>query len=307
MKSGILAVVLGSFAFGAGSGFNGKWNIQVDTGRGRVWWLEVKGEGTSTPAVSFVGAPGGQVDVISDVKIQNGVLTFVFRRDNIVQVYKARLENGRLVGTREMTSDGKPQPVLPWTGIRAPGVKEVDDSKWKEGKPVALFNGKDTSGWHLLVPGRPGWGVKEGSLVNEPQASDIVSDAKFWNFVARIEFRYGKGSNSGVALRGRYEIQIYDNFGKPPDVHGTGALYSRIAPAVNASKPPGQWQEMEIRLVGMTLSVKLNGVTVIDRGTIEGPTAMTMNIDEDKAGPIVLQGDHGLIEFRKIEIAPLTR
>ena len=196
---------------------------------------------------------------------------------------------------------------LAWTGYRAPEINEADAASWKPSEPVALFNGKDTSGWRLLVTGRPGWLVKDGNLVNEPQASDIVSEAKFWNFVARVEFRYGKGSNSGIALRGRYEVQIHDNYGKPPDVHGTGALYSRIAPSVNASRPAGEWQDLEIRLVGMTVSVKLNGVTIIDHQRIEGPTAMTMDPNEDQPGPIVLQGDHGIVEFRKVEITPLTR
>ncbi|MCC7154004.1 MAG: DUF1080 domain-containing protein [Bryobacterales bacterium] len=307
MKAAWFAVALCSFAFGADADFNGKWNIQVDSGRGRVWWLEVSGAGTPTPAVSFVGAPGGQVDKITDVQIQGGELKFVFQRDKVVQTYKARLNQGKLAGTREMVSDGQTQPVLPWTGFRAPKITEKDDQGWKRGKPVALFNGKDTAGWHLLLAGRPGWQVKDGNLVNLPGASDIVSDAKFWNFVAKAEFRYGKGSNSGIALRGRYEIQIYDNFGKPPDVHGTGALYSRIPPSVNASKAPGEWQAMEIRLVGMTVTVKLNGVTVVDHGHIEGPTAMTMDLNEDQPGPIVLQGDHGIVEYRKLEITPLTR
>jgi hypothetical protein len=45
----------------------------------------------------------------------------------------------------------------------------------------------------------------------------------------------------GIGLRGRYEIQILDDFGKPPNPHSAGALYSRVAPAVNASKPAGEW------------------------------------------------------------------
>ena len=309
MKICWLTLALCSLALGADSDFNGKWNIHVATERNRVWWLEVAGAGTTNLSGSFVGAPGGQVDRIPEIRLDHGELTFVFRRDNdkLVQTYRAHLDQGKLAGVREVVSAGQAQPALSWTGIRAPVIRDVDDGSWKPGKPVALFNGKDTQGWHLLVPGLPGWQVKDGNLVNLPQASDIVSDAKFWNFIARVEFRYGKGSNSGVALRGRYEVQIHDNYGKPPDVHGTGALYSRIPPSVNASKPFGEWQDMEIRLVGMTVTIKLNGTTIIDHGKVEGPTAMTMDADEDKPGPVALQGDHGIVEFRKIEIVPLTR
>ena len=122
----------------------------------------------------------------------------------------------------------------------------------------------------------------------------------------RAEFRHAQGSNSGIALRGRYEIQIQDNFGQPPDWHGTGALYSRIAPGVNASKAPGEWQTMVMRIVGRELTVVLNGTKVIDRAEVVGPTAMTMSPKEDTPGPIVLQGDHGPVEFRRLQVVELV-
>jgi hypothetical protein len=186
-------------------------------------------------------------------------------------------------------------------------ISDKDDGNWKPGHPVALFNGRDTSGWRQVVPDLPGWHVTDGSLTNNSGASDIVSDAKFWKFVLRAEYRYGAGSNSGIGLRARYEIQIHDNFGRPPDVHGSGAVYSRIPPSVNASKPPGEWQTLEVRLVGRTVTVRLNGTTVIDRAEVEGPTAMTTDPHEDQPGPITLQGDHGIIEFRRLDVTPLTR
>jgi hypothetical protein len=108
-----------------------------------------------------------------------------------------------------------------------------------------------------------------------------------------------------MALRGRYEIQIFDNFGEAPDWHGNGALYSRIAPSTNASKAPGEWQTLTARLVGRDLTVVLNGVKVIDRKDVVGPTAMCMDPDEDKPGPLMLQGDHGPVEFRKVEVTEL--
>jgi hypothetical protein len=157
------------------------------------------------------------------------------------------------------------------------------------------------------VAARPGWVVKDGVLVNEPRASDIASEAKFWNFVLRAEYRYSKGSNSGIGLRGRYELQIQDSYGKAPDGHVQGALYSRVPPKVNASRPAGEWQTLEARLVGRTLTVKLNGKVIQDRITVEGPTAMTTDADEAAPGPITLQGDHGPIEFRKVEVRPLER
>jgi hypothetical protein len=272
----------------------------------------VHGAGTPQLAGSFVGAPGGQVDALEAPKIENGVLTFSFDRtvgpDNqkIRQEYTARLDDGKLAGTMTATVGGEKRPPTPWTGSRAPLIKEKDDASWREGAPIWLFNGKDTAGWHLLRPNAPGWKVDNGLLVNEKGASDLVSDRKFWNFVLRAEYRFSKGSNSGIGLRGRYEIQIYDDFGQPADMHGQGALYSRIAPSQNASRPSGEWQNLEARLVGKTLTVKLNGVTIIDKKNVVGPTAIVMDANEAEPGPIVLQGDHGPIEFRKVEIIPLS-
>jgi hypothetical protein len=302
-----LLLLLPASGLAADKDFNGQWNIVAENARNRTWWLEVKGAGSPKLSGSFVGVPGGQVDPLGNPKIVNGELTFNFVGDEVRQEYRARFENGKLTGTMEATVKGEKRPAVPWTGQRAPRIKDKDDGKWTEDAPVVLFNGKDASGWRKLRPDAPGWKVKNGALVNEPGASDIVSEQKFWNFLLRAEYKYSQGSNSGIGLRGRYEIQIYDNYGKPPDAHGNGALYSRIAPSTNASRPPGEWQQLEARLVGKTLTVKLNGTVIIDRKDVVGPTAIVMDANEGMPGPIVLQGDHGPIEFRKVEVIPLSR
>jgi hypothetical protein len=301
----LLSLPLAAPLFPADADFNGQWNIRFDNPRRRVWWLEVKGAGAGKMEGSFVGAPGGQVDEIKDLRIENGQLVFTFTRDSgkTVLKYRAKLEGGRLVGTME-----SPSNVIHWVGTRAPKMQaDVDDGRWKRGAAVKLFNGKDTSGWNLVQEGRPGWYVKDGLMCNEKGAADAFSTAKFWNFELRAEYRYDKGSNSGIGLRGRYEVQIMDSYGRPVSGHTHGALYSRILPSVNASRPPGEWQLMEVRLVGKTVTIRLNGQLIIDRGHIAGPTAITIDPDEDQPGPIVLQGDHGLIEFKTIDVTPLTR
>ncbi|MBN9661277.1 MAG: DUF1080 domain-containing protein [Acidobacteria bacterium] len=296
------------------SNFDGRWNIRVKTPRGRMWWLEVQGAGTGKPHGSFVGAPGGQVDVVKDMKIEKGELSFTFEnhassRDSkspiVKQVYRAKLVGGQLQGTREEQVGGKASPVLTWTGVRAPVINEHDDGRWKAGRTVSLFDGKSLAGWRQLLPAEPGWYVENGVLKNREKASDLLSEARFLNFEVKLEYRYAKGSNSGMALRGRYEIQIFDNFGQAPDWHGNGALYSRIAPSTNASKAPGEWQTLTARIVGRDLTVVLNGVKIIDRKDVVGPTAMCMDPDEDKPGPLMLQGDHGPVEFRKVEVTEL--
>ncbi|QOY91080.1 3-keto-disaccharide hydrolase [Paludibaculum fermentans] len=315
MTRSLLLILLTMLGLSAqDTNFDGRWNIHVKTPRGRMWWLEVQGSASGKLHGSFVGAPGGQVDVIQDMKIEKGELSFRFEnhassRDAkspiVKQVYRAKLAGGQLNGTREEEVSGKASPVLTWTGVRAPVINEHDDGRWKAGRTVALFDGKSLAGWRQLLASEPGWYVEGGVLKNKDKASDLLSDAKFWNFEVKLEYRYAKGSNSGMALRGRYEIQIFDNFGAAPDWHGNGALYSRIAPSTNASKAPGEWQTLTARLVGRELTVVLNGVKVIDRKDVVGPTAMCMDADEDKPGPLMLQGDHGPVEFRKVEVTEL--
>jgi hypothetical protein len=307
MKRLILMAALPLLLVAGDADYNGRWNIRVKTPRGRVWWLDVQGAGTGKITGSFIGVPGGTLDDLVDARIENGELVFRFERFNTVQVYRARYENGLLRGRREETPQGKGMTVLDWTGVRAPEIPEHDDGTWKPARTVKLFNGTSLEGWRKMLAERPGWHVEDGLLKNEKNSSDLASEARFWNFEARFEYRYTQGSNSGVGVRGRYEIQIEDSFGKLIDSHIQGALYSRIPPVVNASRPAGQWQLMVIRMVGRDLTVMLNGQTVLDKVRVVGPTAITSEPEEGEPGPFVLQGDHGPVEFRLIEVTELKQ
>jgi hypothetical protein len=291
--------------------FNGRWDITVpQESRARAWWLEVSGAETPALRGKFVGFPGGDMNEIPHLSIQDGELRFDFdytdhrtgkpaHRD-----YMARLTpDDRLEGLMR-SSDGE---ELRWVGVRAPDISEKD-GKWRDGTPVDMLNHKDLSGWSGLIPNLPlGWTVKDGAIANVAGANNLVSDGLFWNFKLHVECRVGNHSNSGIGLRGRYEVQILEDYGKPPGTHSNGALYSRIAPSLNASKPAGEWQAYDIRLVGRTVTVVLNDQKVIDRQEIEGLTAIAGNADEGKPGPIILQGDHGPVEFRSIILTPLIR
>ena len=152
-----------------------------------------------------------------------------------------------------------------------------------------------------------GWTVKDGIMGNTPAANNLVSEKKFWNFDLHAEFRVSAETNSGIGLRGRYEVQILDDYGKPPNTHGNGALYSRILPSENASRPSGEWQTLDVRLVGRQVSITLNGKKIIEKKEIDGLTAMANNPDEGEPGPITLQGDHRAVEFRSLVVTPLLK
>ncbi len=301
--------------------FNGRWNIEVPgEARSRAWWLEIEGAGTSELKGRFVGAPGGGLYETPELSIRNGELRFVFTRRYSLPgeqlpynqvperrgIYRARLEGGKLRGSFEV--EGHPETRLEWIGERAPVITDRDDGTWKEATPVELFNGKDLTGWKAMIPGKElGWSVTNGILSNVDDANNLVSEQTFWNFKLRAEYRLVPGSNSGIGLRGRYEVQVLDDFGRPPTVQSHGAIYSRIAPAVNASKPAGEWQTLEVTLIGRDVTVVLNGTKVIDKAVIEGLTAMGHDPHEDRPGPISIQGDHRKVEIRKLVVTPLVK
>ena len=259
-----------------------------------------------------MGAPVGLLDDIPKLSISEGELRFAlearFRKDHGPEkgLYWARLEDGKLKGTFEI--EGDPSTYLEWTGVRAPALAEKDDGSWKRGDPVVLFDGHDLAGWQPSPPGHlVGWVVREGALTALPGAPDLVSDKKFTNFVVDAEYRIEPHTNSGIGLRGRYEVQIADDADRPSSNRGTGAILGRIAPTLNAEKPAGEWQMLGIRLVGRDVTVVLNGIRVINRQTIDGPTGIAIDTNEGEPGPILLQGNRGTVGFRRIVIYPLTK
>jgi 3-keto-disaccharide hydrolase len=292
---------------GADRDYNGRWDITAIQQRPRAWWLELSGVGTPAAAGKFVSAYGGDMNKIDEISVKDGQLQFLIFQPNgqAKSVYRAHLAGGKLEGTME--HDGQKGEPIKWTGVRAPKIADKDDGSWKEGKPIELVNGKDMTGWHALNPGAEmKWTYQDGILRNAPPTTDIVSDQKFWNFKLHVDYRIVEHSNSGIGLRGRYEIQILEDYGKPPNTHGAAALYSRIAPSVNASKPAGEWQSYDIRLVGRTLTVVHNGVKVLDKVEVEGLTAIANNADEAEPGPFIVQGDHSYVELKKFTVTPLV-
>jgi len=174
--------------------------------------------------------------------------------------------------------------------------------------PVALFDGKSLAGWHLRDPkAKNGWAVGNGELavVESKGNADLVSDRTFQDAKLHVEFNVEPHSNSGVYVRGKYEVQILDNPDEKMalDSHGCGAVYSRIAPRVDATKPAGEWQTYDIIMVGRQITVLLNGTEVV-KGAVEGVTGGAISPFEEEPGPLMLQGDHGKVRFRNLVLTP---
>jgi hypothetical protein len=174
-----------------------------------------------------------------------------------------------------------------------------------------LFNGKDTTGWHLRNPqGHNSWKVEGGVLKNTvnpgEHGTDLVTDKKFMNFTVKYEYQVPDNSNSGFYLRGRHEIQILGDFAKgKTGLGGNGAIYNFKAPDKFVSKPGGEWQTVEATMIGNKITVVLNGVKIHDNVECNKATGSELDNKVDEPGAIFLQGDHGTVWFRNLRIKEL--
>ncbi|HEY3131820.1 MAG TPA: DUF1080 domain-containing protein [Acidobacteriota bacterium] len=181
--------------------------------------------------------------------------------------------------------------------------------KDKEKGWIDLFNGKDLSGWHLRkADGLDGWKVlPDGVYENTKPSTDLMTDGEFYDFQLHVEFKIPPGSNSGVYMRDKYEIQIFDSYGKPVAINGCGALYRKVAPAVNVCGPAGEWQSFDMTFVGRRLTVFHNQRRIHDNIDV-GPTGTgAASNREDSPGPLRLQGDHDSVSFRNLRIRPISK
>ncbi len=283
--------------------FIGKWNI---TGQGPqsnyVYWLEVKEDGGKISAM-FLNRGGSPVPV-ENMKLEGDELIFNLPGRPGGPLPEVRLKTAGEKVTGTLKSGDQTVNVA---GVRPPKWGDYDaNARHTLGKPVELFNGKSLDAWTVQHIERPmGWRIEEGVMTNDPHANNLVSKESFQDFKIQAEYKLEKGSNSGIYLRGRYELQVLDDYGKEPESHGHMAIYARRAPALNASKPAGEWQSMEASLVGNRVTVLLNGKKVHDNAVIEGITGGALDANEQEPGPIMIQGDHEKVWFRSVTVTPI--
>ena len=128
-------------------------------------------------------------------------------------------------------------------------------------------------------------GVLVNSVVQEkgkPHKAfgNLRTEQEFEDFNITLETRVPKDGNSGVYLRGIYEVQVFDSYGQKLDPHNMGAIYSRICPTVAAEKPAGEWQTLDITLVDRHVTVILNGTKIIDNQPLLGCTGGALWSDQ---------------------------
>lgn len=279
----------------------GRWDLTVQGPKAAYpSWLEVTLSGTRTLVGRFVGG-GGSARPISRVDFKNGSLHFAippqWEKETSNLVVDATLAGDMLEGTL-VTPAGERHR---FTGRRAPSLRQSTAAAW--GKPVSLFNGTDLTGW-TTFGGTSQWTAEAGILKNVKSGANLVTIAKYTDFRLHVEVNCPKGSNSGIYLRGRYEVQVEDSTDPEPRSVDMGGIYGFLVPNENASKGPGAWQTFDITLVGRRVTVVLNGKTIICDQTIPGITGGALDSDEGAPGPIYLQGDHGAVQYRNLQITP---
>ena len=277
---------------------DGRWNINVSkNGKTYPAWLEVYHSGVATKVGRFVYIVGSSRP-ISKVNVSGNQFSFSIppqwdRETNDLMV-EGLMMNDKISGTVKEPNGN----TYTWTGERAPKLIKVKEPKWS--KPVVIFNGKSLSGWKADGQNNH-WTAENGVLKNTKSGANLLTDALYDDFKLFIEFRVPEGGNSGIYLRGRYEVQVADN--KEPSPVNLGGVYGFLRALELPSPVANVWHKYEITLTGRVVTVVLNGQTIISKAEIPGITGGALDSNESAPGPIYLQGDHTAVEFRNIKIS----
>ncbi|MGB7283096.1 MAG: DUF1080 domain-containing protein [Candidatus Acidiferrum sp.] len=285
--------------------FLGRWDLTLkSSGHEYPSWLELRDENGQLKA-EMVGR-WGNARPLPSAEVTGGHLKFVSPKEEEGSkadlVFEGTLKGRVLSGTLN-GPDGK---IWEWIGRRAPSLRRTGTPNW--GTPVTLFDGKDLAGWHESVPGAsPKWKVENGLLITPGEGPELINNSKFEDFKLHVEFNCGPESNSGVYLRGRYEVQVEtDSIADPPN-RRIGSIYGFIAPEPELPRTPDKWQTYDITLIGRRVTVVHDGQTVIENKDIPGITGGALDSHEGLPGPIYLQGsEKGHVMFRNIVLTPAS-
>jgi hypothetical protein len=328
------AIVAGAAAvFGQQNPFVGRWNLRgTGPDADKVYWLEVKENGQQLEG-RFLNRTAHATPLAS-VRIENGELVFQYGRGEggpsdpvrpCGPIYRARIENGKLIGRHTPApcvlpgAAAPPPPATPpkeihWVGTRQPIWPPSNaNGTHSYGKPIVLIgSGVGLEVWDVVgdTHGKSdGWKVVDGTLINDPPTFNPVSKQKFNDFKIETEFKLDDGQNSGLYLRGRYELQMA--LGPGPAAtqgrQGLMSIYGWKAADVDAARPAGEWQQLEAIIVGNHLTATLNGKRIHDNAVLPAMTGGALDNDEFAPGPIMIQGDHSRVALRRMVVTPIIK
>lgn len=267
-------------------------------------WLEV-GETGGTNTVRFVGRVAS-VRNIRHFELSDSAVSF--SENEYFSPYEKCSHRFAFNGDRVTGTITRPNgTVLAVTGQRAPKLDRPAPAKWSE--PKALFTGRDFSGWQAIYGSLPpsNWRIGNSELITFKSGTPLRTAEVFDDFKLHVEFNCPTHANSGIYLRGRYEVQVEDDSIKAPPNQQTGGIYGWLGPDAPQPRRPGQWRTLDVTLVGRRATVVLDGVTLFADREIPGITGEARDSDEGASGPIILQASHakdgGELRFRNLTLA----
>jgi hypothetical protein len=293
----VVTSLLAAPAEAPSSPFAGRWDLTITTPTATYpSWMEFADE-SGTPAIRVVGRTGS-VHPARDIKLQGSHLSFTSTEDATI-VWNMIIQDRKLTG-QQHRPDGTTSQIA---GLPAPSLKRKPPEAWTDPEP--LFNGRDLAGWEADHPREHHWSAENGELRNLKAGANIGTTSKFADFKLHVEYNCPPGGNSGVYLRGRYEVQVeYEPPSKNDRFHAMGSIYGFIAPSTDVAPRPGEWEGYDVTLTGRNVTVVRDGVLIIDHEEIPGITGGALDSREGEPGPIYLQGDHsGGLKYRNLTIS----
>jgi len=277
----------------------GRWDAVVRLrDRDYASWFEINNDGGLSGR--FVGIEGSARSM-TEVRFEGDELYFKLppqyeKREGDL-VFKGTLVDGKITGT---TNDDEGN----WVEFSAVPAPKLNHREVEWGTPINLIR-EDLSNWgHRFSDDPSGWKVENGVISNTPPSVDLVTRDRYADFKLHAEWRVPEKGNSGIYLRGRYEVQILDDHDREPGDRSTGSIYGYLKPSKKATKPVGEWNTFDITFIGRWVTIVFNGETIIDRREIPGLTGGALDSNEGEPGPIMLQGDHRAVEYRNLVLVP---
>ena len=281
--------------------FLGRWDLTITaTNSTYPGWMEVvRKDGALQVRVQ---PRSGSVRPVAGAKMDGSRLLLNMSQANAkgpAMAWELTAAGDRLTGVQKR-GDAENARI---SGMRAPALNHAAPKAWTNPEPI--FNGKDLNGWEPDNPATNHWLARDSAILNETKGANLRSTRKFEDFKLHIEYNCPEDGNSGVYLRGRYEIQIeYHPAGREDHLHGLGSIYGFLGPSVELPRKPGQWESLDVTLVGRYVTILRNGVKTIDNQEIPGITGGALDSHEAEPGPFYFQGDHtGGMKYRNITIA----
>lgn len=278
----------------------GRWDVTVAGRHGEyASWFEID-QDDETLSGRFVGIQGS-ARPLEDISFQDDKLYFhlppQYEKHRGDLVFKGKVLQGAIVGETN-DEDGN---WVKFNAVPAPELKYLSNLTW--GASIKLIR-SDFSNWLLRNPEEPnGWKITKGILSNTPPSVDLVTIERYTDFKLHADFRIPEGGNSGIYLRGRYEIQIVDDGQRELGPFSSGSIYGFVTPTTRATKPIGEWNTLGVTLIGRYVTIDLNGQRICEKQEIPGLTGGALDSCEGEPGPIMLQGDHQAVEYRNLVLS----